>query len=188
MSHNLEDDPGRGSEDDRLCDGVNVVFLTTPTRSVDPFPLKKKKRWGRGCDSGGASSGVPPFPPSKNKKKEKKKEEREGRTRRTNLYGFRLDCTRLLQFWYHWLLFAHACELHPVSTSHFPERERGRTRRTICMAFALIALDCFSSDTTGCCSLTHVNYILSHTSHFPALGKPKKKEEMRIYTSGAACG
>ena len=50
---------------------VNVVFLTTPTRSVDPFPLKKK-RWGRGCDSGGAPSGVPPFPPSKNTKKKKK--------------------------------------------------------------------------------------------------------------------
>ena len=43
MPHNLEEDPGRGSEDDRLCDGVNVVFLTTHTRSVDPSPLKKKR-------------------------------------------------------------------------------------------------------------------------------------------------
>ena len=141
MPHNLKDD-----QDDRLCHGVNVVFLTTPTRSVDPFPLKKK-RWERGCDSGGAPSGVLPFPSSKNQTKEKNIKKK--------------------------------------------KRERGRTRRTIYMAFALTALDCFSSDTTGCYSLTHVHYILSHTSHFPALGKPKKKTgtkwEWRIYTSGAAC-
>ena len=71
----------------------------------------------------------------------------------------------------------------PSHTSHFPERERGRTRRPICMAFALIALDCFSSDTTGCYSLTHVNYILSHTSHFPALGKKRRDEDIYEWCS-----
>ena len=30
------------------------------------------------------------------------------------------------------------------------KRERGRTRRTLCMAFARMALDCYSSDTSGC--------------------------------------
>ena len=29
MPHNLEDDPGRDNEDDRLCDGVNVVLTLT---------------------------------------------------------------------------------------------------------------------------------------------------------------
>ena len=61
------------------------------------------------------------------------------------------------------------------------EGEDGRTRRTICMAFALIALDSFSSDTTGCCSLTHVNYILSHTSHFPGETKTKKRRDENMH-------
>ena len=136
--------------------------------------------------------GVPPFPSSKNKKnkkrkKGKKKKRERGRTGRTICMAFAfiaLDCFSSDTTGCYSLTQVNYIPSH---TSHFPERERGRTRRTICMAFALIALDSFNSDTTGCCSLTHVNYILSHTFHFLALGKPKKKEAMRIYTSGAAC-
>ena len=68
------------TQDDRLCDGVNVLFLTTPTCSADLFPFQNKKKVEgeavilekllRGSFS------LPPLKTKKEKKRKKKKEER----------------------------------------------------------------------------------------------------------------
>ena len=128
MPHNLEDDPGSCSTDSAM----GTIL--------------------EGCDSGGAPSGVPPFPPPpppKKKKKGKKRTKKKTPPKKKERGGG-LDApfVWLSPGWHSTAIvliplgvFAHACELHPVSYVSFP------------------------------CTREKMN-----------------KREMRIYTSGAACG
>ena len=100
------------------------------------FPSKKKEVGG-GCDSGGAPSGVPPFPPPQKekgkkkdpppKKKRTKKKERGGGLDAPFVWlspGWHSTAIVLIPL----VVFAHACELHPVSYVSFP-CTRGKKRK-----------------------------------------------------------
>ena len=117
------------------------MFLITHTRSVDPSPQKNnpKKKEGGGCDSGGAPSGVPPFPPPPKKRTPPKKRDQKQRKKgEKKERGGGLDApfVWLSPGWHSTaivliplVVFAHACELHPVSYVSFPcTREKKKKR------------------------------------------------------------